>query len=80
MLINHDGTVLETEIINGSGNAALDRRADAIVHAAAPYGHFTHEMRQTTDQLGFVSTFEFRRDATVRMQMQELPRPASNAG
>lgn len=72
VLINHDGGLVSANVVRSSGNAALDRRAEAIVHASAPFGGFTQDMRKTTDQLGFVSSFEFRRDSTVRIQMQEL--------
>ena len=34
--VDADGRVLETEIVRGSGIKVLDRRAVAIVHAAAP--------------------------------------------
>src|SRR5206468_8186716 len=39
--VDADGRILDTEIVRGSGNKVLDRRAVAIVHAASPYGRFT---------------------------------------
>jgi protein TonB len=64
MLISVDaeGRVLDTEIVRGSGNKVLDRRAVAIVHAAAPYGRFTAPMRKQADQLAIPSRFRFTRE------------------
>ena len=55
---------------------ALDRMAEAIVYAASPFGHFTPEIRKTADQIGFISRFEFKRDATLSAGMQEFSGPA----
>lgn len=76
VMINHDGSVLSTEVVDSSGNLTLDRWAEAIVYSAAPFGHFSPDIRRTADQIGFTSTFEFRRDATLSTQLQEhLPQP-----
>ncbi|WP_430472033.1 energy transducer TonB family protein [Vandammella animalimorsus] len=75
VLIDHDGSVLSAEIDSSSGNLALDVRAQAIVHAAGPFGPFSPEIRRTADQIGFTSTFEFRRDATLATQLQSRPAP-----
>ena len=56
------GRVIETEIVRGSGSKVLDRRAIAIVNAAAPYGRFTTAMRKNADQLVITSRFKFTRD------------------
>ena len=50
--VNDDGRVLDTEIVRGSGNITLDRRAVAIVAPPAPFGRFTPAMRKQADQLG----------------------------
>lgn len=60
--IDAEGRVLETEIVRGSGSKVLDRRAVAIVNAAAPYGRFTAAMRKNADQLVITSRFKFTRD------------------
>lgn len=60
--VNSDGRVLTTEIVKSSGNAALDRRAEAIATAAGPFGAFTEQMRKEADQLAIVSRFIFSRD------------------
>ena len=49
--VDADGRVVETEVVRGSGSKVLDRRAVAIVAAAAPYGRFNAAMRKQADQL-----------------------------
>ena len=60
--VDSDGRVLDTEIVRGSGNKVLDRRAIAIVHAAGPYGRFTTAMKRQADQLAIPSRFRFTRE------------------
>ena len=60
--IDAEGRVIETEIVRGSGSKMLDRRAVAIVNAAAPYGRFSAAMRKNADQLVITSRFKFTRD------------------
>ena len=60
--VNSEGRVLTTEIAQGSGNTALDRRAQAIAIAAGPFGSFTEKMLKEADQLAVVSRFIFSRD------------------
>ena len=69
--INHDGQLLSTEIRESSGNRTLDRRAEAIVRSAAPFGRFNHEMRKKADQIAVVSRFKFNRDETLRTKLQQ---------
>jgi protein TonB len=54
--------VLETEIVRPSKSPVLDRRAIAIVQAAAPFGPFNAAMRRGADQLVITSRFRFTRD------------------
>lgn len=68
--VNHDGRVLGTEIVQGSGNATLDRRAEAIARAAGPFGAFNAEMRQKADQIAMVARFKFTRDQTMEAVVQ----------
>ena len=68
--VNHDGQVLGTEIVQGSGNATLDRRAEAIARAAGPFGAFNAEMRKKADQIAMVARFKFTRDQTVEAVVQ----------
>jgi protein TonB len=60
-----DGHVLKTDILQSSGQKDLDRRAQAIVTSAGPFGNFTDEMRQKAAQLGVVSRFVFGKDNTL---------------
>jgi protein TonB len=60
--VNSDGRVLTTEVVQSSGNAALDRRAQAIATAAGPFGGFTEKMLKEADQLAIVSRYIFSRD------------------
>jgi protein TonB len=67
--VNHDGQVLETEVVESSGNLTLDRRAAAIAKAAAPFGRFNAAMRRRADQIVVVSRFKFTRDDTLETRL-----------
>ncbi len=66
--VNHDGRVLDTEVVQGSGQPALDSRAEAIVHSLS-FGSFTSAMRRQADQIVVVSRFRFSRDETVQTRV-----------
>ena len=68
--VNHDGRVLETEVVQGSGNPTLDRRAEAIARAAGPFGTFNADMRQKADQIAMVARFKFTRDQTLETSVR----------
>jgi periplasmic protein TonB len=53
-----------------SGNPELDRQAIAIVRASAPFGPFPPEMRNQIDVLDWVSTFDFTRDGSDRLELK----------
>ena len=63
--VNHNGRVLDTEVVETSGNPALDRRAAAIARSAGPFGNFSPAMRRQADQILVVSRFKFTRDETL---------------
>lgn len=63
--VNHDGRVLDTEIVEGSGNLVLDRRAATIARGAGPFGQFNEAMRRKADQIVVVSRFKFTREDTL---------------
>ena len=67
MLITVDsrGKVLATDVVQSSGNPALDRRAEAIVRAAGPFDAFDQPMRSKAEQLLVESRFRFTRDETL---------------
>ena len=67
--VNFDGRVLGTEIVDSSGNATLDRRAEMIARLAGPFGAFNEEMRRQADQILVVSRFKFTRDETLETKL-----------
>lgn len=71
--VNFDGRVLDTEVVESSGNALLDRRAAAIARAAGPFGLFTPAMRKQADQILVVSRFKFTRDETLQARVGTAP-------
>ena len=70
LTVNHDGRVLDTEIVQGSGNKQLDTRAQAIARAAGPFGHFGPAMRAKADQIAVVSRFNFTREQTLETNVR----------
>ena len=70
LTVNHDGRVLGTEIVQGSGNRMLDSRAKSIARAAGPFGHFGPAMRAKADQIAVVSRFKFTREQTLQTSVQ----------
>jgi TonB family protein len=75
--VNTDGRVLHTEVVQSSGQADLDRRAQAIATAAGPFGNFTPAMRKQADQLAIVSRFIFSRNNTLETRGGEGVQPPS---
>ncbi len=67
--VNFDGQVLRTQIEQGSGNRTLDRRAEAIVRSAAPFGKFSAAMRQSADIISVSPRFRFTRDETLETRL-----------
>ena len=70
LTVNHDGHVLSTEIVQGSGNVLLDNRAQAIARTAGPFGHFGPAMRAKADQIAVVSRFNFTREQTLETNVR----------
>ena len=68
------GRVLETEVVRGSGDKLLDRRAQAIVVAASPYGTFSMAMLRQADQIIVTSRFRFTREDGLETTLS-APRP-----
>ena len=64
--VNHNGKVVETEVVESSGSRTLDRHAAAIVRSAGPFGHFSAAMRRQAEQIVVVSRFKFTRDETLQ--------------
>jgi len=69
--VNFDGRILDTEVVETSGNLTLDRRAQNIARAAGPFGRFSDAMRKQADQIVVVSRFKFTRDETLETRLTE---------
>jgi protein TonB len=66
--VNHTGQVLDTEVVQGSGNRLLDGRARAIVRGLS-FGRFNEAMRRQADQIVVVSRFRFTREDGLQTQL-----------
>jgi len=67
--VNFDGNVIDTEVVQTSGNLTLDRRAQSIVRGTGPFGKFSDAMRRKADQIVVVSRFKFTRDDTLETKL-----------
>ena len=67
--VNFDGRILDTEVVESSGNLTLDRRAQMIVKGTGPFEKFTVAMRRKADQIVVVSRFNFTRDETLETRL-----------
>jgi len=67
------GRVVETEVVRGSQSKVLDKRAVAIVRAAAPFGPFNTAMRRKADQLVITSRFRFTREEGLETTLSASP-------
>lgn len=67
--VNFDGRVIDTTIVETSGNLTLDRRAQSIAKGAGPFGRFSDAMRAQADQIVVVSRFKFTRDETLETKL-----------
>lgn len=63
--VDASGKVTATEVLQGSGNAVLDRQARAIVTAAGPFGDFPPAMRAKAEFYVFVARFRFTKDSAL---------------
>jgi protein TonB len=71
--VDAEGRVVETEVVRPSDSKVLDRRALAIVRAAAPFGPFTAAMRRRADQLVITSRFKFTREEGLETTLSATP-------
>jgi protein TonB len=69
--VNFDGRILDTEVVETSGNLTLDRRAQSIVRGTGPFGRFSQAMRRKADQIVVVSRFKFTREDTLETRLTE---------
>ena len=61
-----DGSLKEVEVLESSGHKVLDDAAIRIVRLAAPYAPFPDELRQSTDVLEIIRTWQFRKNSSLR--------------
>lgn len=71
--VNHNGRVIDTEVVESSGSRTLDRQAATIAKSAGPFGHFSPAMRRQADQILVVSRFKFTRDETLEAAVSAHP-------
>ena len=73
MTVDALGRVVDAEVAVASKSKLLDKRALAIVRAAAPYGVFTTAMRREADQVEIVSRFTFEGEGGLRTTLMASP-------
>ena len=61
-----DGSLMEVEILKSSGHQVLDEAALRIVRLSAPFAPFPDELRETTDVLEIIRTWQFRENSSLR--------------
>ncbi len=71
--VDTEGRVVDTEVVRPSDSKVLDRRAIAIVRAAAPFGPFNAAMRRRADQLVITSRFKFTREDGLETTLTATP-------
>ncbi|KQW40194.1 energy transducer TonB [Rhizobacter sp. Root404] len=71
--VDTEGRVVDTEVVRPSKSRVLDRRAIAIVRAAAPFGPFNAAMRMRADQLVITSRFKFTREEGLETTLSATP-------
>jgi protein TonB len=71
--VDAEGRVVDTEVVRPSDSKILDRRAIAIVRAAAPFGPFSGAMRRNADQLVITSRFKFTREDGLETTLTAVP-------
>jgi protein TonB len=61
-----DGALKDVELLQSSGHRVLDDAAIRIVRLAAPFAPFPDELRQTTDVLEIIRTWQFKKNSSLR--------------
>ena len=72
--VDAEGRLVAAEVVRASNSKLLDRRAMALVRAAAPFGAFSPAMRRKADELVITSRFRFTRDDGLEATMTETQR------
>ena len=74
--VDRQGRVVDTIVLQSSGNPVLDRRAQAIARNAGPFGVVPTEVLAGRDLLLISSRFRFTRDAGMQAQTMASPSAA----
>jgi periplasmic protein TonB len=74
LTVDASGRVLDSEVVQSSGNKLLDRRAVAIVRAASPFAPFNAAMRAQADQIIVTSRFKFTREESLETTLSNSQR------
>ena len=61
-----DGSLKEVALLESSGHQVLDDAAVRIVRLSAPYAPFPDELRQSTDVLEIIRTWQFKKNSSLR--------------
>ena len=57
--VNASGQVVSVDVVEGSGQSELDRRAKAIVMSSGPFPIFTASLSSKAEQIALISKFSF---------------------
>ncbi|MCB1691597.1 MAG: energy transducer TonB [Pseudomonadales bacterium] len=60
-----DGSLKNVELLESSGHPVLDDAAIRIVQLSAPFAPFPDELRETTDVLEIIRTWQFRKNSSL---------------
>jgi protein TonB len=71
--VNSQGRVVQTQVLQSSGNAELDQQAQRIVYQAHGFGPFSPAMRAQAQALEMVTRFVFAKDSTLQTQPAAPP-------
>jgi protein TonB len=63
VVIRQDGSLEDIKVLSSSGYAVLDEAAMKIVRLAAPFSPFPAELRETTDTLEIIRTWQFQENS-----------------
>jgi periplasmic protein TonB len=71
--IDSRGQVVDAEVVVPSNSKLLDKRAMAIVRAAAPYGAFSGALRREAEQLVIHTRFSFEGEGGLKTTLMANP-------
>ncbi|MCH8176951.1 MAG: TonB family protein, partial [Proteobacteria bacterium] len=63
--LNAAGEILSAKVTRSSGNNVLDQAAKRILRLAEPFAPFPEELKQSTDQIVIIRTWEFKSNRLI---------------